>query len=273
VSAPAARHYRFPNAERIVAARIDAPELIPYIEDFYSAYRCGRESDATLRDAIAAERDGKIFRVSVASGGWEAKTLGDAVLFYEYELTAALLEDAGDFVHLHGAAIHDASCCIVLLGPSGAGKSTLTLALGRAGWTALADDAVLIDPGSGEVQPFERSIRVHEASLKELGIDAADVPGGRLCEPYLWLEPGADTRSAHRPNLFVFLDAGRTTRLEPLSVSATLRELLMARLSDQPERDFECLNRLAADVPGYRLAFASFAEALAELERISAGDL
>lgn len=273
MSAPTARHYRFPDAERIVAARIDAPELIPHIDAFYAAYRCGREGDATLHDAIAVQRDGDDYRVSVASGDWEAETIGDAVLFYEYELTGALLEDAAAFVHLHGAAIHDASRCMLLLGPSGAGKSTLTLGLGRAGWTALADDAVLIEPLSGEVQPFERSLRVHVASLKELGIEASDVAGGRLCEPYLWLEPRGGERSPRRPDLVVFLDAGRATGLEPLSVSATLRELLTVRLSDRPERDFECLNRLASDVPGYRLAFASLSEALAELERISAGDL
>ncbi len=273
MSAPAARHYRFPDAERIVAARIDAPELIPHIDDFYTAYRCDRESDAVIHDAIAADRVGDRFRISVATGDWEAETLGDAILFYEYEGTGALLDDAGAFVHLHGAAIHDASRCVVLLGPSGAGKSTLALGLGRAGWTALADDAVLIEPRSGEVQPFERSIRVHEASLKDLGIRASDVAGGRMCEPYLWLPPGGEARSVRRPDLFVFLDAGRATRLEPLSVSATLRALLTARLSDQPERDFECLNRLAADVPGCRLAFASFAEALAELEKVSVGEL
>ena len=246
MSAPTIRHYRFPDAERIVAARIDAPELIPHIDDFYAAYRCGRESDATIRDAIAVQRDSDGYRVSVASAA---------------------------FVHLHGAAIHDAARCMLLLGPSGAGKSTLTLGLGRAGWTALADDAVLIEPLSGEVQPFERSLRVHVASLKGLGIEASDVAGGRLCEPYLWLEPRGGVRSPRRPDRFVFLDAGRATGLEPLSVSATLRELLTARLSDQPERDFECLNRLASDVPGYRLAFASLSEALAELERISTGDL
>ncbi len=272
MSAPAALHYRFPTAERIVAARVDVPELIPQIDDFYAAYRSHvSRSDAPIDEVIAVMRHDDGFRVRVASGDWEAETLGDAVLFYEYELTGALLEDAGAFVHLHGAAVFDASCCMLLLGPSGAGKSTLTLGLGRAGWTALADDAVLIDPGSAEVQPFERSIRVHEASLEELGIDAGQVEGGRLCAPYFWLQPQGGSRSPRHPDTLVFLEAGETAGLQRLSVAATLRGLLIARLSDQPERDFDCLARLASSVPGYRLSFSSFRQALLELEALSAG--
>jgi hypothetical protein len=193
VSLPATFHYRFPNAERIVSARVDPGELVPHIQPFYGAYRCA----------------------------------------------------------------------------SGAGKSTLALGLSLAGWQPLADDALLIDPEDGGVRPFDRSIRVHEASLRALEVQAERVPGARLCEPYLWLAPRPDPdRPACHPDAVVFLKKGAETALAPLSAGVTLRELLAARLSDRPHRDFDCLAGLAARVPGYHLSIASFTAALAELVRL-----
>ncbi len=270
MSLPATFHYRFPNAERIVSARVDPGELVPHIQHFYGAYRCAAPpAGAVAGESLAVARQGDAYRVSAASGTWEAETAGDAVLFYEYELTDELLRDAGAFVQLHGAALCRGQLCLLIIGPSGAGKSTLALGLSLAGWQPLADDALLIDPRDGGVRPFDRSIRVHEASLRALEVQAERVPGARLCEPYLWLAPSPDPdRAAGQPDAVVFLKEGAETALAPLSAGVTLRELLAARLSDRPHRDFDCLAGLAARVPGYHLSIASFTAALAELVRL-----
>ncbi|HSG81648.1 MAG TPA: hypothetical protein VLC48_05325 [Gemmatimonadota bacterium] len=270
MSTPATLHYRFPGAQRIVSARIDAPELIPHVQQFYAAYRCpAPHGDVGQGEAIAVEREGHDYRVAVASGAWEAENVGDAVLFFEYELTDELLHDAGDLVHLHGAAVFRDERCLLLIGPSGAGKSTLALGLSLSGWNVLADDALLIDPRDCGVQPFDRSIRVHEASLRALDIDANYVPGARLCDPYLWLAPIPGSHRATRyPSGLVFLKGGAETKMERLGAAVTLKELLAARLSDQAQRDFDCLARLAAQSPGYRLSFEDFPAALAELRRL-----
>ncbi len=269
MSVPALVCYRFPAAQRTLTVRLDAPELSPLLESFYAGYRCpAPQPREAAEPTISLEREnGGVYRLIGPSGNWEAYDAGEAVLYYESELTGALLDEAGAYVHLHGAAVCRGARCITLLGPSGAGKSTLTLGLRLRGAWALADDALLLDPESGEVHPFERSIRVHEASLTGLGVDAVDVAGATVCEPYLWLKPQRpEPTEPKSPSAFVFLESGRTTSLVRVSAAETLKRALVARLGSVVERDFECLARLAAQVPGYGLVYRSFPEALAELE-------
>jgi len=268
VSVPALVCYRFPAGQRTLTARLDIPELIPLLESFYAGYRCPAPPQRELADpTISLERENGVYRLIGPSGNWEAYDAGEAVLYYESELTGALLDEAGAYVHLHGAAVCRGSRCITLIGPSGAGKSTLTLGLRLRGAWALADDALLLDPESGEVHPFERSIRVHEASLNGLGVDAANVAGATVCEPYLWLKPQRpEPTEPKSPSAFVFLESGSTTSLVRVSAAETLKRTLVARLGSVVERDFECLARLAAQVPGYSLVYSSFPEALAKLE-------
>ncbi|UCC71733.1 MAG: hypothetical protein JSV86_15345 [Gemmatimonadota bacterium] len=263
-------HYRFPGSRRTLGVRLEAPGLLPLLASFYGNYRCP-DPGGRVGCTISLEREDGSYRLVGPSGAWEAADEGEAVVYYESELTGALLEDATAFVHLHGAAVCDGSRCLLLVGPSGAGKSTLTLGLHLGGMRALADDALLIDPLTGEVHPFDRSIRVHEVSLRSLEVDPRKVSGARLCGPYLWLSPakvGRDGAGSQRPAALVFLEAGQATSLERLSAAEVLRQLLLARLGDAPERDFECLARVAAEVSGYRLAYSDFREALDELARL-----
>jgi hypothetical protein len=270
VSADSVLHYRFPDGARTLAVRLCVPGLQPLLESFYDQYRAGPGEG--IERTISLEREDESYRLIGPSGDWEAADEGEAVLYYESELTGALLEEAGAFVHLHGAAVCRGASCTLLVGPSGAGKSTLTLGLHLRGMSALADDALLIDPASGEVQPFDRSIRVHEAGLLSLGVDAGDVRGARVCKPYLWLSPrtaGAGESGPRRPTAMVFLESAGAAALERLGAAEVLRLLLLARLGDAARRDFDCLARLAVQVPGYALAYGDFSEAVDELERLA----
>jgi hypothetical protein len=271
VSAESILHYRFPDGGRTLAVRLDVAGPRALLESFYSSYRWAEPSgDAGCTISLA--REGARYRLIGPSGDWEAADEGEAVLYYESELTGALLEDAGAFVHLHGAAVCRGASCLLLVGPSGAGKSTLTLGLFLRGLSALADDALLIDPASGAVHPFDRSIRVHETGLARLGVDPRDVAGARVCEPYLWLSPGragASGRGPKAPTALVFLETADATVLRPLGAADALRLLLLARLGTAAARDFEPLCRLAAQVPCYALAYGDFLEAVDQLERLA----
>ncbi|MGD2215698.1 MAG: hypothetical protein PVJ64_03035 [Gemmatimonadales bacterium] len=262
-------HYRLPAGGRTLAVRLRVPGLRALLESFYDRYRV--DPCDGVESTISLEREGGSYRLVGPSGDWEAADAGEAVLYYESELTGALLEDAGAFVHLHGAAVCTGAHCLLLVGPSGAGKSTLTLGLYLRGMSALADDALLIDPASGEVHPFDRSVRVHETGLQSLGIEAGDVRGARLCGAYLWLGPrtaGPVDSGPRWPTAIVFLESAEVAALERTSAAEALRRLLLARLGDAARRDFDALARLAAQVPCYALAFADFPEALDELERL-----
>ncbi len=263
-------HYRLPNGAHTLTVRLRVPAPQTLLESFYDRYRSGPGDG--LGHTISLEREDGSYRLIGPSGDWEAADEGEAVLYYESELTGALLEDAGDFVHLHGAAVCSGTHCLLLVGPSGAGKSTLTLGLHLRGMSALADDALLIDPASGEVHPFDRSIRVHETGLESLGVDAGDVRGARFCEPFLWLSPraaGPGDSGPRRPTAIVFLESSDATALERVGAVEALRQLLLARLGDAARRDFEPLARLAAQVPCYALACGDFLEAVDELERLA----
>jgi hypothetical protein len=262
-------HYRFPDGGRTLAVRLRVPRLRTLLESFYDSYRA-RPSDRVER-TISLQREEGSYRLVGPSGDWETEDEGEAVLYYESELTAALLEGAAAFVHLHGAAVCSGARCLLLVGPSGAGKSTLTFGLHLRGVSALADDAVLVDPASGEVHSFDRSIRVHETGLDALGVDGSDVRGARLCGPYLWLSPrtaGAGGSGPRRPTAIVFLESADATALERIAAADALRRLLLARLSDAARRDFETLARLAAQVPCYALACGDFSLAVDELARL-----
>lgn len=263
-------HYRFPDSGRALTARVCVPHLQPLLESFYDRYRAA--SGEGVGHTISLEPEDGSYRLIGPSGDWKAAEAGEAVLYYESELTGALLEGATSFVHLHGAAVCSGAHCLLLVGPSGAGKSTLTLGLYLRGMSALADDALLIEPTSGEVHPFDRSIRVHETGLESLGVDAGDVGGARFCEPYLWLGPrtgSAGDAEPRRPTAIVFLESAEATALEPLAAVEALRRLLLARLGDAARRDFEPLAQLAAQVPCYALAYGDFLEAVDELERLA----
>jgi hypothetical protein len=261
--------YRFPGAGHVVTVRIEPAELIPLIDRFYRAYRRDTPS-GDVEPGLRVDRADRGYRVRVPSGYWEAETVDDAVLYYEYELTRALLADARDYVHLHGAALCNDRRCLWLIGPSGAGKSTLTLGLYARGWRPLADDALLLEPASGAAAPFERSVRVHESGLEALDLDPSAVPAARQIGPYLWLEPAPQSaaREPRRPDLIALLDPGSGDRLQRLAEVEALRALLVARLSDAARRDFDCLARLAAQVPVHRLSFPSFKHALERLANL-----
>jgi hypothetical protein len=270
VTAESILHYRFPDGCRTLAVRLCVPGLRTLLESFYRRYRRPDPGEGSAL-TISLERENGAYRLVGPSGDWEVADEGEAVLYYESELTGALLGEAGCFVHLHGAAVCSGSSCLLLVGPSGAGKSTLTLGLHLRGMSALADDALLLDPASGTLQPFDRSIRVHQTGLERLGVGSHEVAGARVCGSYLWLSPrtpGAAGLGPRQPTAIVFLEGADTTGLRRLGAAEALGLLLQARLGDAARRDFEPLARLAVQVPGYALAYNDFPRALDELERL-----
>jgi ABC-type cobalamin/Fe3+-siderophores transport system ATPase subunit len=54
---------------------------------------------------------------------------------------------------------------LLLAGPSGAGKSTLCAALITRGWRLLSDEAAMIRPDDGLIQPYPRPICLKNASI------------------------------------------------------------------------------------------------------------
>ncbi len=277
MTAPQILHYRDYVGRGVVALRVAAAELLPIIARFYPAYReHSPEPRETGGAQICLDRENGSYKLAGPSGDWYADE--EAAALCESELTDALLADASRYVYLHAAAVCGGDTCLVLVGGSGTGKSVLSFGLLLHGLQPLSDDVVLVDPSAGHIEPFLRSIRVHRKALLRLGLGDELPEGAQLCEPYLWVHPDVAARGRSKPHAiraFVFLEHGRRTQLERLRASRSLERLMLGRFGGvEAAREFECLSRLAAQVPGYRLTVRRFPEALAELQRaFSVGEL
>lgn len=271
MTAPQTLHYRDYIGRGGVALRVAVPELLPIISRFYPAYReRSPEPREGGRALIRLERENGGYKLAGPSGDWYADQPGEAAALCEAELTDALLAHASRYIYLHAASVSDGGACLVLIGESGTGKSVLTFGLLLRGLQPLSDEVVLIDPSTDQIEQFRRSIRVHREALSRLGLGAEFPEGAQLCEPYLWVHPDVAVPRRSKPHglrAFVFLEHGGRTRLERLRASRTLEGLMLGRFGgEEPAREFECLSRLAVEVPGYRLTVRRFPEALAELQ-------
>lgn len=91
-------------------------------------------------------------------------------------LQPAILQAMG-WQALHASAIAADAGAIVLCGVSGSGKSTIAYALGRAGFTQMADDGVVIRVTGSDVfaHPLPFVPRLRTDALRRLGAPSADV--------------------------------------------------------------------------------------------------
>jgi hypothetical protein len=97
--------------------------------------------------------------------------------------------------HLHGAAVVSPNGRRVLIpGTGGAGKTTLALALVRAGWSYLSDDAVLLRDGSPAVIGLPREFHVAPATAAAMPEMAAHLGST--------IEPGSSKRAVDAARLF-----------------------------------------------------------------------
>lgn len=180
---------------------------------------------------------------------------------------------------MHGSAVESGTGPIAFLGPSGSGKSTLSLGLCEFhDFTLLSDDALLLDPATAAVQPFERSLRVHGTGLAELGLDPAGLEGAQIVEPYCWIEPAAYARGEREPAplvAIVFLGSGDipATGLEPLGSAESLKRLLVARLRDgaDPGEELDTLLELSRTAPAFSLSVVDLPRCVDHLHELAVG--
>ena len=88
---------------------------------------------------------------------------------------------------LHAAvASKDGETC-AFFGPSGTGKSTTVLRAIAAGWTAMAEDFVWVDPDTAQVYGWDRGIRLLPESFVALPPEVAAQPWPQHADGKYWL--------------------------------------------------------------------------------------
>lgn len=183
------------------------------------------------------------------------------------------------FLLLHAAAVERDGRAIVMTGESGAGKSTLAALLQGHGWRLLADEFVLIDPGSGMVVPFPRPVSLKNAAIETV---AAALPGARWGPLMVntpkgairHLIPAAEALNAANrpamPALLLFPRYGFAADDRPVGAGEAFVRLTQASTNyvGLGERGFTALSRLVTTVNRAAIDYPDVASAVAMIEAL-----
>jgi hypothetical protein len=248
---------------------IDRPTLTLVVDD----RRVPAPSTAARQEQFGArlwvEGDGITIAASGIVGTVEGPAMAlhvpdrDAAAAVEVVLPVLLawaLADHGRFL-VHGAAVAHGDEAVLVLGSSGSGKSTLAAAAIEAGWQALADDLVVLEPCEGglAVHGIHRAPAVPvEIGGPLVGRGARpDDPRARAELPRSLLRRGgwpvvATVLVAHSPTV-----DGQLDRVGPERVVAALLQSFVGTL--EPARRARCFafGRRLASIPAWRLGHPS----------------
>lgn len=172
----------------------------------------------------------------------------------EQSLTVFAAHRLRRLVAVHSAAFAWGDRVVVVPAASGGGKSTLTVAANDAGATVLTDEYTLIDPGTGLVTGWNRSVRM----IRDDGsVDRLDIATGS--DPMV---VGLIALVRHDP--------GEAGPLEPIAATQAVGELLAHTLCarSRPDDSFDAALAVARAAPAVAGCRGEAVEAVAELRRL-----
>lgn len=181
------------------------------------------------------------------------------------------------FLVLHASVVKCGDTAIAFVGGSGAGKSTLAMAFCRSGDHILEDDHAVVAEGSiPTVMPGTPQVRLHEDTLRSLGISNAFVSCGRVSEEKLGWDARRHFGDTPVPLGQVFIiSEGDEYRITPLSVKEGAAELvrhsflssLLVRAEHASGHEKRCA-ALASRIPVQRLCLPRSLDNLHQLVRL-----
>ncbi len=180
---------------------------------------------------------------------------------------------------LHGAAVIDGDCCLLLLGAGGSGKSTLAAGLIAAGWRLGSDDLIPLEAETGHVWPVPYALSVKEGSWPLL---AGSFPGLASAPTYRFgakrirhlsevPRPTGQEGYAVTACLLVHYDADAPPSAEHLRPVAALSELVtsLSAIPVAPDNRADLL-RCLQTWPAWRLSYPSLTAAITLVRQILA---
>lgn len=84
---------------------------------------------------------------------------------FEWGLNWCVSAYQQQYLAIHAAVLEKDGKALIMPAPPGSGKSTLCALLMLRGWRLLSDEMCLIDPGSGQLQPYVRPVSLKNASI------------------------------------------------------------------------------------------------------------
>lgn len=166
---------------------------------------------------------------------------------------------------LHGSAVVIDGKVYAIVGESGAGKSTLAAAFAREGYPLMTDDVIAVDfaDGAALVHSSYPQQKLWEESIEQLGMHNRDYSSiyqrvnkyavpirSRFCREALPLAGIVELVKSDEPESSIRA-CNQLEGLHALNVHTYRKSLL--HLMNRHQWQFECIARLASELPVYRL--------------------
>lgn len=178
-------------------------------------------------------------------------------------------------VLMHGACVVRAGITVILPADQESGKTTTTAGLLRCGYTYVTDEAVALDPESGAVTPFPKTLSLDPGSwplFAELR-HPHDKPWARQWHvPPEHLGATSATAPVASPSVVVIphYERGARTQVHPLSSGEALRalSLLTFTFTDDVARNLRVLARLVTRATVVRLTIGTLDGAVDAIDQL-----
>lgn len=208
----------------------------------------------------------------LASGRWAVDLLGSLA----WHINQSVIEQSVDrHVLLHAAAASLARVTVVLAADMESGKTTTVAGLLRNGFDYITDEAVAVDPLSGGVTPFPKTLSLDRGSWPLFAeCRPADTDAARTQWHVAPHQLGARTVESRtgRPRVVLFPKyvPGAVTEVVPVSKAEAVHELarMTFRFELHPRRNLEVAARLVSDATVARLRIGTLEGAVRAVEEL-----
>jgi hypothetical protein len=148
--------------------RTPLPRVAAVVDDLLSPFRSEDMNGARAYTLIQREADGLFALWLDGKRLDETATPGGLVHSLLWDVHKQAVASARGVLALHAGAVAWRGAGVVLPGTTGSGKTTLVTGLIRAGFSYLSDEAALIEPQTGWLYPFPKSLTLRPESLRLL---------------------------------------------------------------------------------------------------------
>lgn len=275
-TAPQPRHCH--NVARTFSVQCSSRELEQRVRWIYTHLEAPDESSQAQLEIVEHPNG-----YSINLDGLELAALDSfeqllpAILFHVGELGR---QDRSQVLVLHAGAVARGGRCLLFPANSGSGKSTLVAYLCHNGFDYLSDDMTPIDAASLQAEPAPTCLSIKSGSWNVVArfrpdlMERQPIPGIR---PMRLLTPPPTESAIWRRRYPVSgivcprFDPSKRTALQSLNPFELLQEIVDSQAYFQqpllPDRVAR-LVQWVAEVPGYRMDYASLEEAARQIESL-----
>ncbi|WP_019675857.1 HprK-related kinase A [Arsukibacterium perlucidum] len=202
---------------------------------------------------------------------------------FEWGLNWCVSAYQQQYLAIHAAVLEKDGKALIMPAPPGSGKSTLCALLMLRGWRLLSDEMCLIDPASGQLQPYVRPVSLKNASIEVIqhyqpGVEifhrTADTEKGTVA----YLRPTDSSwqqqNSSAQP-MWIIFPAYQANAAEPVALFTMPKADTLLYLAQNSfnyavfaAEGFNLLSQLVENTESFRLEYSDTRQMLELLEQL-----